>query len=180
MRLKGANDHVTHSAFSGEFAVGVAQPEVAFSHNELLKHELGVDGPYTIDQVVLSQYKGDEFLEVDRKTALGVTGSYSITEADKPWISIGSILGVIGEDTNANGLIDVLKVQIQVDVICDGTYSLGGGLSSVEGGEIDSVQSDFQLTRGTNTITLSFIGGESTLPAKMALTGSMASLWLDR
>jgi hypothetical protein len=89
---------------------------------------------------------------------VGLTGPYAIAEGDQSWISIGAIQGITAEDLNGNGLIDTLKVQINVGVICDGTYSIGCGLASPGGGEIDHFQKDLLLKRGTNTLTLAFDG----------------------
>jgi hypothetical protein len=108
--------------------------------------------------MVLNQLVEGELLEVDRKNGIGYTGPYIIAEGDKPWISIGAIQGVSAEDSNGNGLIDTLKVQINVDVICDGMYSIGGGLVSEDGSEVDSTQAEILLTRGPNVITIPFSG----------------------
>lgn len=157
LRLKASNGKTTESLTSGDYPAGIATPTITFSQGQL-RTDLGVDGPYTFDQVVLNQLLDGELLEVDRKDALGVSGPYAIAEGDKPWISIGAIQNVIAEDSNGNGLIDTLKVQVSVDVICDGTYFIGSGLVAADGAEVGRYHADLLLKRGTNTITLVFDG----------------------
>jgi len=157
LRLKASNGKTTESLTTGDYAVGIANPVITFSQGQL-KTDLVVDGPYSIDRVVLNQLLDGELLEVGRKEALGATGPYAISEGDKPWISIGAIQGVSAEDSNGNGLIDTLKIQINVDVICDGFYSIGSGLVSSEGLEVGRYQADLLLKRGTNNILLAFDG----------------------
>jgi hypothetical protein len=157
LRLKASNGNTTESLSLGDYPAGIANPVITFSQGKL-KTDLGVDGPYTLDQVLVSQLLDGELLEVDRKEGLGISGPYSIAEGDRPWISIGNVQSVLAEDSNGNGLIDTLKVQIIVEVICDGTYSIGSGLVEPGGLEVGRTRMDLQLKRGTNTITLGFDG----------------------
>jgi len=165
LRLKASNGNTTESLTSDDYPVGTATPTITFSQ-ERLRTDLGVDGPYTLDQVVLNQLLDGEWVEVDRKDALGLTGPYAIAEGDIPWVSIGAIQGVVAEDVNGNGLIDTLKLQINVDVVCDGLYSIGAGLTPAGGGEIDRFHTDLQLKRGTNTLTLAFDGKQISAAGK--------------
>jgi len=157
LRLKASNGRMTESLTSGDYSPGIVTPAIIFSQGQL-RNDLSVDGPYTLEQVVLNQLVDGELLEVDQKNDLGVSGPYDVGEGNKPWISIGAIQGVSAEDSNGNGLIDTLKVQINVDVICDGAYSIGGGLVSSNGIEVGRYQADLMLKRGTNTIVLAFDG----------------------
>lgn len=157
LRLKSPSGKTTESLISGDYPIGTINPGITFSQGQL-KTDLGEDGPYAIDQVVLNQLVDGELLEVDRKIGIGYTGPYVIVEGDKPWISIGDVEQVIAEDSNSNGLIDTLKVQFTVNVICDGMYTIGGGLVSEDGAEVDSTQAEILLTRGPNVITIPFDG----------------------
>ncbi len=157
LRLKASNGKTTESLTSGDYTPGIATPAITFSQGQL-KTDLGQDGPYTVEQMTVNQLVDGELLEVDRKNGLGVSGPYVIAEGDKPWISIGEVEQVIAEDSNSNGLIDTLKVQFTVNVICDGMYSIGGGLVSEDGSEVDSTQAEILLTRGPNVITIPFSG----------------------
>jgi hypothetical protein len=157
LRLKSLSGKTTESLVSGDYPAGAVNPEITFSQGQL-KTDLGEDGPYALDQVMLNQLVDGELLEVDRKYGIGYTGPYLIAEGDKPWISIGDIEQIIAEDSNSNGLIDKLKVQFTVNVICDGTYTIGGGLVSEDGSEVDSAQAEVMLTRGPNVVTIPFDG----------------------
>jgi hypothetical protein len=157
VRLKASNGQTTRSIFSGDLPLGVSSPNVVFSQDKI-KKDLGVDGPYSVDQVVLSQLVTDELLKVDNKEALGMTGNYPIAEADIPWILIGTIQSIVAEDSNGNGLIDTFHVPISVDVIFDGDYPITATLTCGNGSEIASTQLLPRLLKGKNVITLSFDG----------------------
>ena len=157
VRIKASNGNTSESLFSGDLQAGLVYPEIGFSEDQI-KRDLGVDGPYTISQVILERLTEDDLLSCDQKDALGSTGAYSISEAEKPWLEIGDIQEILAEDTNSNGLIEVLIVSIPVQVVASGNYSVGAALVSTDGIELDYVQESRTWTPGSHTVSLAFDG----------------------
>ena len=107
-----------------------------------------------IGYVDLYLYEGSYGATLDSDTHFV---SYAWTDFDPP-AEFAPPHSDYGSDTNANGYYDLLTVQVEVDVIYNGWYTVGGDLYDQFGWYIDSDSSYLYLTAGINIFDLTFSG----------------------
>ena len=71
-----------------------------------------------------------------RSETLGTTQAYPLSTFARPWIQILDEFSSVGEDTNGNGLADLLRITVNVDVIAAGPYRLAARLLDGSGREV--------------------------------------------
>jgi hypothetical protein len=128
-----------------------------FTADEVLK--LGSPGPYTLNSLNIDLETDSDIFPLSQSTSLG---SLSVTDPSlfqRPWIVFTGTFTPRGIDTNGDGLIDELDVDVGVQVLANGAFDVGATLIDPNGDEITTNFGNQQtLTAGTGVITLRFSG----------------------
>ena len=119
---------------------------------------LGVDGPYTLSNILLQFIDDDEIIVADQLTDAHTTQSYQLNQFERPAILLTGTTSDFGIDTDNNGLFDILQVNIDMDVLLGGLYQWSARLVDFNNTEIDFANNLSFLSAGVNTIALSFEG----------------------
>ena len=154
--LVASNGSTIKSEAFATLATGSQQMSISFAAATVL--ELGVDGPYTIKDAVLTFDNGSEVLVADHRAVVGNTSAYSLSAFDRPAIFVTDNKTATGIDTNANGKYDLLRVRAEVLVRTAGGYEWSGILTDAAGNEIAFASADGFFTVGSNFITFDFDG----------------------
>lgn len=112
----------------------------------------GVDGPYTVD---LYAYDASfALLDFDNHT----TRAYAYTDFEPPPLTFAPPHSDAGVDTDGDGLYNVLRINVSVDVTQAGTYNIDGTLYDAFFRYIDSSFTTVTLAVGVQTVPLDFAG----------------------
>ncbi len=112
-----------------------------------------LNGPYS---VLLSISDGSFFTDIVEHT----TVAYSYTQFGSPAAEFSLAFSDAGIDTNANGLFDLLTLNVGLEVAEAGDYTILGWLANSTGDVIVSAESLATLPTGSQTIQLNFPGKE--------------------
>ena len=113
----------------------------------------GFDGPY-----VASIYLFDDVDNLDDIGTWTTTSPYLSTDFDLTPLTFAPPHSDQGIDTNANGLYDILRVTVRVDVSDPGTYDFYGDLFDMFSNWIDFSYATVSLSPGIQTVDLDFTG----------------------
>jgi hypothetical protein len=111
----------------------------------------GLDGPY----------EGTVVLHDARRGNLGgahFTSRAYASAGFEPFLRTDGRFRDCGLDTNGNGLLDLLRVELSAAVDEPGPYSLSGQLKSAGGPRVVFAETRVDFTRAPQTITLDFRG----------------------
>lgn len=125
---------------------GINEVAIYFSGKQI--YDSGFNGSYNISLIV----KGDEYSSFDEF----ITTPYDYTQFQGLKLETRNIVDY-GEDVDSDGLFDYLAVELQLDALTAGNYTIKGSLYCDEG-SIDSNHSYQYLEEGTATITFKFDG----------------------
>jgi len=134
---------------------------MTLSFDGSLLRQQGLNGPYTLSRLTLTDASPAVGLDVDTKTDLYTTNAYSFFVFQGPLIDVLRSGTDTAIDTNSNGLYDQLRVTLQVTVLPGGAgrYGFNAALQDPSGSTITfSVAGSQQLNVGTNAITLFYAG----------------------
>jgi hypothetical protein len=147
----------THRAeFQGNLTAGARTVSLEFDGERLFNNR--VDGPYTLTSVQLIEENGGDIMPVDERTDAHQTAAYSFRAFEHGPIILTGGGTSSGIDTNANGLFDLLRVGIDVEVVNAGFYNWSAQLTDRNGRDIGFATNSGQLAAGLNTIELNFNG----------------------
>jgi hypothetical protein len=160
--LTASNGNLLPVGDEFHFETGTQNPEFTVRAQEL-RDRLGADGPYELRNFRVIKHEdedtGDGEVIVEQQSSLGFTGLFPLQNFQRPWVSFTGNVSVTGLDLNANGLIDQLQVQVDVQLLEDGEYTASATLVDSTGATITDAGLVTQvLPRGTTSITLSFDG----------------------
>lgn len=114
----------------------------------------GLDGPYNISRVEL-RVVDDDFL-VDAADDVHTTAAYQHTDFDSPDVAFTGSFSDAGVDTNTDGLYDLLRINLGLDVQEAGTYTVTGELEGSDSIAVASTTAS--LSTGGQTVDLDFDG----------------------
>ena len=158
LSLQASNGKRTTRKSSLHFTVGMQEPELTFSA-DILKSELGVDGPYRVVDVRIDKTETDDVVPAGNPKDLGATAAYRIDRFQRPWITIGGEVTALAEDLNGNGLADQLRVSFGANLVSLGSYEWGAALVDSAGRVISHAYAGpMSLPAGANTLQLVFDG----------------------
>jgi hypothetical protein len=124
--------------------------ELAFAGTAIRRH--GVDGPYTV-VLALVDGPGVAVSGTDH-----VTAAYAHTAFERSAALFTGSVADRGEDTDGNGLFDVLRVDVGLDVAEAGMYVVEGSLATASGLQITNARAEAFLAAGARTLILRFDG----------------------
>lgn len=156
IHLKSAGGQSIVSSTMANLSVGIQNIRVDFAAAAF--QELKENGPYSIDLVELLFLGNEGAMPSDRLINSGQTQAYQLSQFERPPILLAGITGDVGIDTNGNGLFDILRVDLNVDLLAGGVYQWSARLVDSNGKEIDFSGNSGPLNAGVNTITLTFDG----------------------
>lgn len=129
--------------------------ELPLSFDGSVIHAQGVDGPYTLRDVVLSSMDLGG-LPVAVLDAPYVTQPYGVAQFQHAQLrQLGG--SDQGQDTDGDGLFDTLTVALEIEAEVAGTYDVSGRLVTATGEELDWSSQSVALD-GQGTAILSFEG----------------------
>jgi cysteine-rich repeat protein len=119
---------------------------------------LAGDGPYAITAVRLDELTATERSLRDSRIEGGSTDAIALADFERGPILLTGDVSTEGIDTNANGLFDILKVRIGVDVLQGGFDEWSARLVDPHDAEIGFAAGSGALPFGTGEIELDFDG----------------------
>jgi pimeloyl-ACP methyl ester carboxylesterase len=117
-----------------------------------------VDGPYTLSVIRMAEEGEVDLLPVDERTNAFQTTSYDYRQFQHAPILLSGGGSAVGIDTNGNGLFDLLRVRIGVDVDAAGFYNWSARLEDSNGTELGFASNAAFLSAGHNEIELTYDG----------------------
>ncbi|MFL6291924.1 MAG: choice-of-anchor X domain-containing protein, partial [Thermoanaerobaculia bacterium] len=118
----------------------------------------GVNGPYTLSVVRMAEEGDLELLPVDARTDAFETAAYGYGQFQHARILLSGDGSSVGIDTNGNGLFDLLRVRIGVDVDFGGFYNWSARLEDANGTELGFASGAAFLSAGSREIELTYGG----------------------
>jgi hypothetical protein len=133
-RLSTPDGRTLSAGAPATLAAGPGTVEVPFGASAI-KTFLAADGPWTIDEAVLTRVdaEGLPVRVADLRRGLGLTGAYTLAQLQRPITVIPPGLTDAGLDTDADGLFDLLRVRFQIDTRQAGGYTWTGDLRAPDG-----------------------------------------------
>jgi PKD repeat protein len=119
-------------------------------------HLSGKNGPYTLS-VTLTDSGGREDFVLDEQIDAHTTESYTLSQFEGSQISFSDSYDDSGIDADGDGIIDLLKIDVGMDVIQSGIYSLSAELYK----ETDYLTTTFTQSGcepGSQTVSLVYGG----------------------
>ena len=156
VHLKSVGGQNLVNGAAANLLVGLQDVSVDFDAASL--QELGENGPYNIELVELIFVGSEGAIPSDRLLNVGQTQSYQLNQLERSPILLTGGTSDLGIDTNGNGLFDLLKVNVDVDLLAGGFYQWSARLVDSNNTEIDLAGNSGSLTTGINTVSLSFDG----------------------
>lgn len=157
VQLRASNGHVIERSTEKLMGGGVSSAEVFFSAQDI-QRDLGVDGPYDIAEVKVSQVIGNELTPVDVRYDLGKTSGLSLSDLQHPALRLDPAASATGVDKNGNHLFDELEVDIGITADVAGSYDASVSLLDPNGHEIGFANGTLSLVQGDNAIAVHFDG----------------------
>lgn len=120
-------------------------------------NEAGLDGPYTLRDLLLEQ-KGRDGLVVDEVEQTFQTAPYECDQFERPPIRFTGIGSESVDDDDQDGLYDSMTIGIGIELTETSNYSWNARLEDQYGGDIGWSSSSGNLEAGARTIDLTFEG----------------------
>lgn len=131
---------------------------VALAFNGATIYDAGVDGPYTLTQLRITEESELGLMPVTELEDAHVTGAYGFAEFEHSGLRLTGVGTATGVDLDSNALFDELAVTVQVHADTAGYYEWSGQLRSPEGTELDFQAGAANFVVGNNDLTFTFDG----------------------
>jgi PKD repeat protein len=115
----------------------------------------GKDGPYTLRYLALQDGRDSP---IDFVLDAYTTAAYNHTEFRRTDAAFGDMFSDHGLDTNGDGLLEFLLVEVPIDVTVGGNYTLAGYLYDLDSNEVLCGTSGCYLEAGLQSMAISFDG----------------------
>lgn len=149
----GPGTEIAWASTGATLGVGTHTVELLF--DGLIIRDSGLNGPYDIARVELRVVEDDWLVDAADDAHTTAT-SYPYTDFEAPVVGLTASFSDTGVDTDADGLYDLLRIGVDLDVQEGGTYTLIGEL---EGSEILAVATkSASLSTGSQSVDLDFDG----------------------
>jgi hypothetical protein len=171
--FKGSNGIEKTVNFIQELNQGINQNiTVRFAKKDIF--EIGVDGPYNVAKASIELLEHTDWYLADEIENPWETQAYSLNDFERGGITLTGSTSDAGIDTNNNNLFDILRVNIEVDLLTGGNYQWSARLVDSNNTEINFAGDSKFLNTGINSIDLSFDGckiGENGADGPYNVTG---------
>jgi hypothetical protein len=157
VRLRASNGREMLRTIEADFTPGAVAPEVTFDTADIAT-ELGVNGPYSVEEVRFLIVTPDDLVPADIRYDLGSTAAYDLGTFEHERLRLSGNGSAVGIDTNGNGLYDRLEVTVELLADYAGYYSFSTSLRDTNGNELGFRSGVLYLSAGANPLTLSFDG----------------------
>lgn len=117
-----------------------------------------INGPYNLSKIQLLEISAADETLIDNRDNAHQTASYLFRNFERNPIIFTGAGSAAGSDTNGNGLFELLRTTLQVDVVRAGTYNWTVQLVDVNGRDLGFVSGSGSLSAGENNITVNFSG----------------------
>jgi hypothetical protein len=158
LALSAANGAKVNAVAPAHLSAGNQQIAVSFRAQEI--KQLGVDGPYAVQEALLTKETADDSAVADFRESAGNTAAYTLSSLQRPRIFFTGQNSGVGIDSNRNGKFDILRVTAHVNVMTAGVYSWSGLLTDAFQREIGFYSGSASLAAGDNVITFEFDGNK--------------------
>ncbi|RLF35985.1 MAG: hypothetical protein DRN03_04260, partial [Thermoplasmata archaeon] len=128
---------------------------VTLDFDGIIIYRHGVDGPYNLSYIALYDENGTL---IDAQTDAYVTFPYNYSDFSSPNAFLSDVYSDYGTDTNGDGLYESLTIDVGVNVVVAGNYTLTGWLYDSDGSEIVQASNYTYLNPGNQLILLNFDG----------------------
>lgn len=118
----------------------------------------GVDGPYALKELTLSEEQPGGVLPVDSRGETYPTDRYQASLFQHLPIRLTGKGSAIGVDTNGNQKFDLLRVGLEINITRAGMYNWFARLTDPTGREVGYATKTGDLRSGLNTLLLDFDG----------------------
>lgn len=150
----GAGRVVAQATVPLTLTQGIHQVALPFDGGDILRS--GLDGPYTLSEVVLRVAEQYDATTVDAATNAHATAPYAHTAFEGPAATLSGVLSEEAQDTDGDGLNDRLRVRVGLDVTESGTFAVAGQLAA---GDVTLMaHSERGHEPGQRTIAIDFDG----------------------
>lgn len=156
LSLVASNSQQTQAISTATLATGAQVMTVAFTAKQIAA--LGVNGPYAIKNATLYHTSDPEHPIAAFSEDGGETTAYALTSLERSVLKFTGNNTVTGIDTNSNSKFDVLRIQVELDVLTAATYNWSGTLKDSTGKSIQSLDNTSALSVGNNVLTFDFDG----------------------
>jgi hypothetical protein len=154
--LTDAEGNTHEASVVADLLAGPATATLAFDGEEIFSNR--VNGPYTLSSISLIEEGDIELLPVASETDAFRTAAYDYHQFQHASILLTGNGSSTGIDTNGNGLYDLLKVDIAVEVDSAGYYSWSASLVDADGRDLGFVSNDGYLDIGPGQLELYYDG----------------------
>lgn len=154
--LEDAQGRTHPASMLANLNVGANTVGLAFDGESLFNNR--VDGPYRLKSVTLAEEGTLDVLPVDQLTDAHQTAAYNFRQFQHDPIALTGNGSTTGIDNNGNGLFDLLRVAIEVEVISSGFYNWSGRLTDGQGRELGFSSGSGFFNAGTNNLILTYAG----------------------
>jgi len=144
---------IGHLVTSTLLATGQSTTTLAF--NGRLIRSNGVDGPYTLGDLMLRDAEGEI---VDQRDSAYQTAAYSATQFLAPGAVLAGSYTDYGLDTDGDGLYNYLAIDVNLDVTEAGIYQFDGMIVGTVPYTFPWASDRRILSTGVQTVTLRFDG----------------------
>ncbi|MGH9901329.1 MAG: hypothetical protein ACRD68_05835, partial [Pyrinomonadaceae bacterium] len=156
--LRATNGAEINASVRVNLSQGAQQVSVSFTAEEISR--LGVDGPYTIKDAILTFQDDPGTPVADYRENAGETAAYSLSDLDRGALFFTGQNTATGIDTDGDGKFDILRVESEIFAANSGFYQWTGNLQDRFNTEVDFFSGVAFFTSGTNTVTFDFDGGK--------------------
>jgi hypothetical protein len=115
----------------------------------------GKDGPYIVRYLALGDGRD---MPLDFVLDAYTTAAYDHTDFRPTEAAFGDVFSDHGQDTNGDGLLEFLIVEVLVDVTVPRNYTLAGYLYDLDNKEVVWATTDSYLDAGLQSVVVSFDG----------------------
>lgn len=143
---------VSSASVSTDVLTGLNSAILSFDGAELFAS--GKNGPYTLTDVLLGDTGGSVIGILDQKDDVYSTAAYSYSEFQHDGVFLTGNNTDDGEDSDADGDLDVIKIGMEVHATIPGIYLYTAILEDQCGRELQTFDGSIALAAGQNTLRL--------------------------
>jgi hypothetical protein len=157
VRLRGSNGREIERSARAALSSGANAVDVGFDAADLVG-EVGVDGPYHVEEIAFLRESGEGVIPADVRCDLGETDAFAISSLRPSSVRLIGQGTAAGVDTEGDGRFGRLDVTIDLLTDVAGFYSFSASLTDALGHELGFAAGSERLEAGSASITLQIPG----------------------
>lgn len=138
--------------------LSIGAQAVILSFNGFEIFSSGIDGPYSLTNVVLAEIHGEMIAEVDEETDLHTTADFAYRDFQHPDVFLNGMDSDQGIDLDSDGDFDILRLGLGVEVRTAGNYEYSVRLVDQCHTELGFLAAQQWLSTGGDWLVLDFDG----------------------